>query len=149
MSICASLPKNQKQLQLSSIPPLASPGLFFLNFFGPPPLKFLWAPDKLVAIVVQKSKLEEIPAALFVEHSKHKVVEYALLDVGELAIDQGLSQEEADQWGLILREAQCAQALQDAGDAQVVVSVAVGRKIRYLNIVARFFLAICLLFLCY
>lgn len=113
---------------------LASLGLQsnFQSFSVPPPLNFLWAPDKLVLIIVEKSKLDEISAALFVEHSENKVVEYTVLDVGESAVDQGLCQEEMDQWDLVMREAQGAQALEDAGNAQVVVSVAVGRKIRFL-----------------
>lgn len=78
---------------------------------------------------------------MFVEHGKHKVAEHTILDVGESAVDQGLRQEEADQWCLVLREAQRAKALEDAGDAQVVVSVAVDRKTRIPQIVARLFIA--------
>lgn len=114
-------------------PVLVSPTLPFgaqgTSLPGPPPLEFLWAPHKLVVrIVVEKGKLDELPAALFVEDGKHKVVEHAVLDVRESALDEGLGQEEADQGGLVLREPQGSQALEDAGDAQVVVGAAVGKK---------------------
>lgn len=38
-------------------------------------------------------------------------------------MDESLFQEELDQWGLVVGEPQCAQALQDAGNAQAVVCV--------------------------
>lgn len=78
---------------------------------------------------------------MFVEHGKHKVAEHTILDVGESAFDEGLRQEEVDQWCLVLREAQRAKALEDAGDAQVVVSAAVDRKTRIPQIVASVFIA--------
>lgn len=78
---------------------------------------------------------------MFVEHGKHKVAEHTILDVGESAFDEGLRQEEVDQWCLVLREAQRAKALEDAGDAQVVVSAAVDRKTRIPQIVASLFIA--------
>lgn len=65
---------------------------------------------------------------LLIEHSKQEVAEGTLLDVREVPVDERLLQEEADQGGLVVREPQGAQALKDAGDAEVVVSVTVHDK---------------------
>lgn len=65
---------------------------------------------------------------MFVEDGKHKVVEHTVLNVRKFAVDEGLDQEEADQGGLVLWKPQGSQALEDAGDAQVVMGAAVGEK---------------------
>lgn len=63
-----------------------------------------------------------------IEDRKHKVVEHTILDLWQLSVDEGLLQEEAHQVGLVVRVPQGSQALQDAGDAQAVVSVTVNDK---------------------
>lgn len=96
-------------------------------------LNFPWAPYKLVfMVIVHIGILDETPAFLLIEDSKHKVVENTVLDTLELSIDESLLQEEADQGGLVVRVTQGSLALQDAGDAQVVVTVTVNEKEDYL-----------------
>lgn len=73
-------------------------------------------------IVFQIGKPNEFPALSPVEDSKHKVVQDTVLDIGEFSESECLPQEELDQRGLVVVEPQDPQALQDAGDAQVVVS---------------------------
>lgn len=93
-------------------------------------LNFLWAPHKLVSRrIVQKGKLDETPALSLIEDSKHEVAEDTVLDVWKLFLDERLLQKEADQRGLIVTVSQGSQALQDAGDAQVVVCVTVKQMI--------------------
>lgn len=95
----------------------------------PHPLNFLWAPHKLIfTVIVQIGKLDETPALPLIKDSKHKVVENAVLDIWEFSVDESLLQEEADQRGLVLRVPQGSLALQDAGDAQVVMSVTVKQQ---------------------
>lgn len=60
---------------------------------------------------------------MLINDSKDEVVEHALLHIVQVAFDKSFFQEEADEWGLVMGEPQSAQALQDAGDAQVVVCV--------------------------
>lgn len=76
-------------------------------------------------VVVQIGKSDETPALVLIEDSEHKVIENAVLDIWEFTVDEGLLQEEVDQRGLVVRVPQGSQALQDAGDAQVVMSVSV------------------------
>jgi len=88
----------------------------------PQRLDFLWAPHKLVfRIVVQKGKLDEFPALFLIEHGEHKVVEDAVFNKWKLSVDESFCQEEADQRGLVVKVTQGSQALQYAGDAQVVM----------------------------
>lgn len=63
-----------------------------------------------------------------VEDGKNKVVENTVLDIWEFSFDESLLQEEVDQGGLVVRVPQGSQAFEDAGDAQVVMSVAVNDK---------------------
>lgn len=92
-------------------------------------LNLLWAPHKLISrVIVDEGKLDEFPALLLVKDSKQEVVENTVLDVWQLSVDKSLSQEEVDQGGLVVWVPQSSQALEDAGDAQVVVGVAVDDK---------------------
>lgn len=92
-------------------------------------LNFLWAPYKLVfTVIVEIGKLDETPALPHVEDGKNKVVENTVLDIWEFSFDESLLQEEVDQGGLVVRVPQGSQAFEDAGDAQVVMSVAVNDK---------------------
>lgn len=93
---------------------------------GPQPLKFLRAPDKLVlAVIAEIGEFHQFPALILVEDSKQEVVESTVLDIWECMVDKSLLQEEADQGGLVVWVPQRSQALEDASDAQVVVSVPV------------------------
>lgn len=102
-----------------------------LSFCGlrpprPQRLNFLRAPYELIfTVVVQVGKFDETPALLLVFDCKNKVVENTFPDVWELSVDKSLLQEEADQGGLVVIVSQGSKTLKDAGDAQVVMSVAV------------------------
>lgn len=72
--------------------------------------------------------MDEFPALLLVKDSKQEVVENTVLDVWQLSADESLCQEELDQGGLVVWVPQSSQALEDAGDAQVVVAAAVDDK---------------------
>lgn len=76
-------------------------------------------------VIVQIGKLDETPAFFLIEDSKHKVVENTVLDIWEFPFDECLLQEELDQGGLVVTVPQGSLALQDAGDAQAVMSVTV------------------------
>lgn len=89
-------------------------------------MKLLRAPDKLVlAVIAGIGKLHQFPALILVEDSKQEVVESTVLDIWECMVDKSLLQEEVDQGGLVVWVPQLPQALEDASDAQVVVSVPV------------------------
>lgn len=60
--------------------------------------------------------------------SEDEVVEGTFLHIVQLAFDKSLLLEDADQWGLVVGKPQSSQALQDAGDAQVVVCVSAMNK---------------------
>ena len=100
-------------------------------------MNFLWAPHKLVfTVIVQIGELDEIPTLSLIEDRKHKVAENTILDLWQLSVDEGLLQEEVHQGGLVVRVPQGSQALQDTGDAQVVVSVTVNdKKLLYILLV--------------
>lgn len=72
--------------------------------------------------------MNEFPALVLIKDGEQKVVEDALFDIWKFSVDQSLLQEEANQWGLVVGISQSSQALQDAGDAQVVVSVTINDK---------------------
>lgn len=65
---------------------------------------------------------------LLIKDSKHKVAEDTVFDIRKFSLYESLLQEEADQRGLVVGIPQGSQALQDAGDAQVVMGVTVGDK---------------------
>ena len=65
---------------------------------------------------------------LLITDSKHKVVEDTVFDILKFSMDESLRQEEADEGGLVVGIPQGSQALQDACDAQVVMSVTVNEK---------------------
>lgn len=91
---------------------------------GPQLLKFLRAPDELVlAVIAGIGKLHQFPALTLVKDSKQEVVESTALDIWKCMVDKSLLQEEVDQGGLVVWVPQLSQALEDASDAQVVVSV--------------------------
>lgn len=97
-----------------------------LNSPRPHHLNFLWTPYKLILIVVVHiGKLDELPALFLIPDSKQKVAENTFLDIWEFSINESLLQEEADQRGLVVSVPQGPLALQDAGDAQVVMSASV------------------------
>lgn len=79
-------------------------------------------------VIVEIGKLDESPALLLVKDSKHKVVENTVLNIWEFSVDESLLQEEEDQWGLVVREPQGSEALEDAGDSQVVMGFAVNDR---------------------
>lgn len=89
-------------------------------------MKFPGAPDEVVfEVIVAVGKLDQFPALLLVEDSEQEVVKSAAPDVWESLVDKSLLQEEADQGGLVVLVPQRSQALEDASDAQVVMSVPV------------------------
>lgn len=89
----------------------------------PQHLDFLWAPHKLIfRFVFQVGELDEVPPLILVKDSEQEVVEDTLFDIWKPVMDQSLLQEEVDQRRLVVAISQSSQALQDAGDAQVVVS---------------------------
>ena len=67
--------------------------------------------------------MDQLSALCPIEHGKQEVVEHALLDRGKIPVHKGFLQEEVNQRGLVVPEPQGPQALQDASEAQVVVSV--------------------------
>ena len=87
-------------------------------------LYLLGAPDELLSgMVVPEGKADQVSAPCLIEHRKQKVVEHALLDCRKIPMHKGFLQEEVNQRGLVVPEPQGPQALQDASEAQVVVSV--------------------------
>lgn len=68
-------------------------------------------------------KLEKLPAFLLIENSKQEVAQGAVFDPRKFNVDQSLFQEEPNQRDLVVTVPKSPQALQDAGDAQVVVCV--------------------------
>lgn len=105
-----------------------------LSFCGlrpprPQRLNFLRAPYKLIlTAIVQVGKFDKTPALLLVFDCKNKVVENTFPDFWELSVDKSLLQEETDQGGLVVNVPQGSKTLKNAGDAQVVMSVAVDNK---------------------
>lgn len=79
-------------------------------------------------------KLEKLFALSLIEDSKQEVAEGAVFDTGKFSIDESLFQEEANEGDLVVTVSKSSQALQDAGDAQVVVRVAKkGSRIKKLD----------------
>lgn len=74
-------------------------------------------------VVVIVGELEKLPAFLLIENSKHEVAQGTVFDLLKFTVDQSLFQEEPNQRDLVVTVTKSSQALQDAGDAQVVVCV--------------------------
>lgn len=75
---------------------------------------------------VLPGEAQQVAALAPAAHCEDEIVEHALAHGGQLAVDQSLLQEEAHQWCLQLLQAQLTQGLEDAREAEVVVTVAAG-----------------------
>lgn len=70
----------------------------------PQHLYFLWAPYKLIfVVIVAVGKFNEFFSLCLTEDSKDKVVEDAVSHIWKLSPDERLLQEEVDQRGLVVR----------------------------------------------